>query len=305
MTLINDAIVSVVKIMPKPVVGIFSKKYIAGERLEDAVDLVKQLNSKGIYATFDVLGESIKNKEDAVAAKTKCLIVLDTIVENNLMANLSIKPTQMGLSIDEDFAYKQVSQLVEKAKQINNFVRIDMEDSQYTEKTFTLFKRLKENYNNVGIVLQAYLKRTFDDAIILNQFNTNYRLCKGIYIEPASIAYKDKQKIRDNYLETLRVILKSGNYIGIATHDEFLINESFKIIKELNIPKDKFEFQMLLGVREDLRDKINDDGYKIRIYVPFGEDWYAYSIRRLKENPQIAGYIFKNIFSIKNNSSSR
>ena len=305
MTLINDAIVSVVKIMPKPVVGIFSKKYIAGERLEDAVDLVKQLNSKGIYATFDVLGESIKNKEDAVAAKSKCLIVLDTIVENNLMANLSIKPTQMGLSIDEDFAYEQVSQLVEKAKRINNFVRIDMEDSQCTEKTFTLFKRLKENYNNVGIVLQAYLKRTFDDAIILNQFNTNYRLCKGIYIEPASIAYKDKQKIRDNYLETLRVILKSGNYIGIATHDEFLINESFKIIKELNIPKDKFEFQMLLGVREDLRDKINDDGYKIRIYVPFGEDWYAYSIRRLKENPQIAGYIFKNIFSIKNNSSSR
>ena len=303
MKLINDAIVSIVKIMPKPVVGIFSKKYIAGEKLEDAVNLVKQLNSKGIYATLDVLGESIKNKEDAVAAKDKCLTVLDTIVENNLMANLSIKPTQMGLSIDEDFTYEQVSQLVEKARRINNFVRIDMEDSPYTEKTITLFKRLKETFDNIGIVLQSYLKRTFDDAVILNKLNTNFRLCKGIYIEPASIAYKDKQKIRENYLETLNVILKSGNYVGIATHDEFLINEAYRMIKELNVPKDKFEFQMLLGVREDLRDKINADGYKIRIYVPFGEDWYAYSVRRLKENPQIAGYVFKNIFSFNNTNS--
>lgn len=289
--------------MPKPVVGIFSKKYIAGEKLEDAINLVKQLNSKGIYATLDVLGESIKNKEDAVAAKNKCLMVLDTIVENNLMANLSIKPTQMGLSIDEDFTYEQVYQLVQKAEQINNFVRIDMEDSPYTEKTITLFKRLKETFDNVGVVLQAYLKRTYDDTVILNKLGTNFRLCKGIYIEPASIAYKDKQRIRENYLEALNVILKSGNYVGIATHDEFLINESYRRIKELNIPKDKFEFQMLLGVREDLRDKINADGYKIRIYVPFGEDWYAYSVRRLKENPQIAGYVFKNIFSFNHTNS--
>ncbi|MFZ0455434.1 MAG: proline dehydrogenase family protein [Ignavibacteriaceae bacterium] len=303
MKLINDAIVSIVKIMPKPVVGIFSKKYIAGEKLEDAVNLVKQLNLKGIYATLDVLGESVKNKEETVAAKDKCLMVLDTIVENNLMANLSIKPTQMGLNIDEDFAYEQVFQLVRKAKQINNFVRIDMEDSPYTDKTIALFKRLKESFDNVGIVLQAYLKRTFDDAVILGKLNSNYRLCKGIYIEPASIAYKDKQRIRENYLETLSVILKSGNYVGIATHDEFLINEAYRMIKELNIPKDKFEFQMLLGVREDLRDKINADGYKIRIYVPFGEDWYAYSVRRLKENPQIAGYVFKNIFSFNNTNS--
>jgi len=291
--------------MPKPVVGIFSKKYIAGEKLEDAINLVKQLNSKGIYATLDVLGESIKNKEDAVAAKNKCLMVLDTIVENNLMANLSIKPTQMGLSIDEDFTYEQVYQLVQKAEQINNFVRIDMEDSPYTEKTITLFKRLKETFDNVGVVLQAYLKRTYDDTVILNKLGTNFRLCKGIYIEPASIAYKDKQRIRENYLEALNVILKSGNYVGIATHDEFLINESYRRIKELNVSKDKFEFQMLLGVREDLRDKINADGYKIRIYVPFGEDWYAYSVRRLKENPQIAGYVFKNIFSFNHTNSHK
>jgi proline dehydrogenase len=305
LSLLNNVIISAVKIMPKPVVGIFSKKYIAGERLEDAITLVKQLNLKGIYATLDVLGESIKNKTEAAIAKDKCLIVLDAIVENNLMANLSIKPTQMGLSIDEDFAYEQVYKLVEKARRTNNFIRIDMEDSPFTEKTFNLFKRLRETHDNVGIVVQAYLKRTYDDIIIMNKLNTNYRLCKGIYIEPASIAYKDKQRIRENYLEVLKLILKSGNYVGIATHDEYLINESFRMIKEMNIPKDKFEFQMLLGVREDLRDKINADGYKIRIYVPFGEDWYAYSIRRLKENPQIAGYIFKNIFSFNNVNSHK
>jgi proline dehydrogenase len=188
---------------------------------------------------------------------------------------------------------------VEKAKGINNFVRIDMEDSPFTDKTINLFKRLKNDFNNVGLVLQAYLKRTTSDVITLNKLGTNYRLCKGIYIEPATIAYKDKQGIRENYLKSLELMFKNGNYVGIATHDEYLINEAYKMIKEMNISKDKFEFQMLLGVREDLRDRINDDGYKIRIYVPFGKDWYPYSIRRLKENPQIAGHIFKNIFSFE------
>jgi len=215
------------------------------------------------------------------------------------MANLSLKPTQMGLSIDEDFAYKQIKELVEKARGIDNFVRIDMEDSPYTDKTISLFKKLRSDFNNVGIVLQAYLKRTTSDVITLNKLGTNYRLCKGIYIEPATIAYKDRQEIRSNYLKSLELMLKNGNYVGIATHDEYLIKEAYRLIKEMNIPKDKFEFQMLLGVREDLREKINKDGYKIRIYVPFGEDWYPYSIRRLKENPQVAGQIFKNIFSFE------
>ena len=215
------------------------------------------------------------------------------------MANLSLKPTQMGLSIDEEFAYEQIKEIVEKAKSLNNFVRIDMEDSPYTDKTINLFKKLRSDYNNFGIVIQAYLKRTTSDVITLNKLGTNYRLCKGIYIEPAAIAYKDRQEIRDNYLKSLELMLKNGNYVGIATHDEYLINGAYKMIKDMNIPKDKFEFQMLLGVREDLRDKINNDGYKIRIYVPFGKDWYPYSIRRLKENPQIAGHIFKNIFSFE------
>lgn len=298
MSLFNNLIVSAVQVMPKSVVGFFSKKYIAGEDLMDAVEVVKKLNSTGIFATLDVLGESITNKSEALDAQLKAHEVLDAIVKYNLKANLSIKPTQMGLSIDEDLAYELVKSLVAKAKEINNFVRIDMEDSPYTDATFRLYKRLKVDYDNVGVVVQAYMKRTYDDLVVLNKLGTNYRLCKGIYVEPASIAYKEKDVIRKNYLKDLELLLRSGNYVGIATHDDYLINEAYRLIKELNIPKDKFEFQMLLGVKEDLRDKINADGYKIRIYVPFGKDWYAYSTRRLKENPAMAGHIFKSFFGI-------
>jgi proline dehydrogenase len=282
--------------MPNSVVWLFSKRYIAGVNLEGAINLVKSLNEKGIYATVDVLGEAINNIEEALEDKSKCIEVLNAIQNNNLMANLSIKPTQMGLGLDEEFAFEQVKELVEKAKEMNNFLRIDMEDSPYTDSTIRLYKRLREKYNNVGIVIQSYLKRSFNDVVDLSKLNTNFRLCKGIYIEPAEIAFKDKQKIRDNYIKILKEMFSIGSYVGIATHDEYLINESYRLIKEMNIPKDKFEFQMLLGVREDLRDKINNNGYKIRIYVPFGKDWYKYSIRRLQENPEIAGHVFKNIF---------
>ena len=299
MQLINKIIVAVVKLMPRSVIWIFSKRYIAGEKLEDAINLVKALNGKGIFATIDVLGEAIKNRDEASADKKKCMEVLDAIKKNNLMSNLSIKPSQLGSGIDEDFAYQQVSELVWKSMGINNFIRLDMENSPYTDSTFRLYKRLREKYDNVGVVIQSYLKRSYNDVVELNELNTDYRLCKGIYIESAEIAFKDKQKVRNNFVKILEEILKAGNYVGIATHDEFLINEAYRLINELNIPKDKFEFQMLLGVREDLRDKINADGYKIRIYVPFGKDWYKYSIRRLQENPQIAGHIFKNLFGIK------
>jgi proline dehydrogenase len=282
--------------MPNSVVWLFSKRYIAGVNLEGAINLVKSLNEKGIYATVDVLGEAINNKEEALEDKSKCIEVLNAIRNNNLMANLSIKPTQMGLGLDEVFAFEQVKELVERAKEMNNFLRIDMEDSPYTDSTIRLYKRLREKYSNVGIVIQSYLKRSFNDVVDLSKLNTNFRLCKGIYIEPAEIAFKDKQKIRDNYIKILKEMFSIGSYVGIATHDEYLINESYRLINEMNIPKDKFEFQMLLGVREDLRDKINNNGYKIRIYVPFGKDWYKYSIRRLQENPEIAGHVFKNIF---------
>lgn len=297
MNILNQLIVSIVQMMPQNIVGFFSRKYIAGETLEDGINVVKQLNAKGIYATMDVLGEAVKNQEESIDAKNKAMEVLDAIEKHRLMANLSIKPTQMGLLIDEEFAYQQILELVKRAHEINNFVRIDMEDSSTTDMTINLYKRIYQQYKNVGVVIQAYLKRSFDDVVVLNKLGTNYRLCKGIYVEPASIAIKDRQAIRENYLKILKQMFIDGNYVGIATHDKYLIDVAYKMIREMNIPKDKFEFQMLLGVREDLRDKINNDGYKIRIYVPFGKDWYAYSVRRLKENPSIAGHIVKSFLT--------
>jgi proline dehydrogenase len=294
---INHLIVKIVQLMPKPVVGFFSKKYIAGVTLQAAVDYVKKLNSMGIYATMDVLGESVANKEEAIRCKNEAIEVLEAIEQNKLKANLSIKPTQMGLAIDEEFAFQQILEIVQKAEQFKNFVRIDMEDSPFTDKTINVYKRIFQDYKNVGIVIQSYMRRSYDDVITLNKIGTNYRLCKGIYVESASIAYKDKQEVRNNYLKLLDAMFKDGNYVGIATHDKYLIDEAYKRIKEKNISKDKFEFQMLLGVREDLRDKINSDGYKIRIYVPFGKDWYAYSVRRLKENPSVAGHIAKSFLT--------
>ncbi len=299
MSYLNFLIVNFVKLLPKPIVRIFASKYIAGEKLSDAVRVVKELNSKGIFATMDVLGEAIQNKNEALQAKSECFEVLDAINANKLDSNLSIKPTQLGIVIDQDFGFKQIEEIIAKAKSFNTFVRIDMEDSSVTSLTFELLRYLRKKYDNVGVVVQAYLKRTFNDVDELNKESTHYRLCKGIYNEPENIAYKDKQQIRDNYLSILKKMFEDGNYVGIATHDDYLVDNALKMIKEMNIPKDKYEFQMLYGVKEGLRDKINKLGHKIRIYVPYGEQWYAYSIRRLQENPNMAWYITKSLFSFK------
>lgn len=274
----------------------FAKRYIAGEKLQDAIDLVKTLNKKGILATMDVLGESITTKEEVILAKTECLAVLNAIHENKLGSNLSIKPTSLGLNIDPEFAYQQIKELVQRAKELNNFVRMDMEDSPVTQTTIDVFKRLRAEYDNVGIVLQSYLKRTYDDVVDLNKIGTNYRLCKGIYIEPAEIAFKEKQAVRDSYVRSLEKMMKDGNYVGIATHDDYLVKEALRLKKELNVPDNRMEFQMLYGVKEDLRDRLVKEGHKVRIYTPFGKDWYKYSIRRLQENPNVAGQVFTNIF---------
>jgi len=297
--LINNAIVAFVEIMPKPIVHFFAKKYIAGVTIEDAVRVTKELNNKGIYATIDVLGEDVNTRKDSEEAKNGCLAVLDTIIKNKLKANLSLKPTQLGILIDRHLCFQQVSEILDKALSIDNFVRIDMEDSGLTDDTLELYTKLKSRYSNVGVVIQAYLRRTYSDVIKQNSSNANFRLCKGIYVEPEEIAFKDRQQIRDNYLKVLEIIFQNGNYVGIATHDEYLIKGAIELIKKYNVSKDKFEFQMLYGVREDLRDKVNAQGFKIRIYVPFGEHWYKYSVRRLQENPQLAWYITKSIFSLR------
>ncbi len=296
---LNRFIVTVVKFLPKSVVFQFAKKYIAGKTLDDAVRVVRRLNSKGIVATLDVLGESIKNTSEAEQTKNECIRVLETIDREKLDANLSIKLTALGLAIDKEYCHKLVEEIVTKAKELNNFVRIDMEDSPYTDLTIDLYKALRKNFDNVGIVLQAYLKRTLNDIEYLKDLVPNYRLCKGIYIESPTIAYKDKQKIRDNYMSALEKMFEYGSYVGIATHDKYLIDNSYKLIAEKNIPESQFEFQMLYGVTEYLRDKIKNDGHKIRIYVPYGEHWYPYSVRRMQENPEIAWYVTKSIFSFR------
>lgn len=298
MSILNSIIVSFVKHLPQSVVHIFAKKYIAGEELQDAVNVTKELNTKGIVATLDVLGEAIKTKEEAIEEKEECLRVLEAIEKNNLDANLSIKPTSLGLSIDPEFFYENMCEVISKAKSYNNFVRVDMEDSPYTTVTIEIFKRLQNEFDNCGIVVQAYLKRTEDDVDDLNKTNTNYRLCKGIYVEPEEIAFKDKQKVRDNFMLLLEKMLLNKSYVGIATHDDPLVEGSYELIKKMNLQKNEYEFQMLYGVKEKLRDRINADGHKLRIYVPYGKKWYAYSMRRMQENPEIAGHITKSILKL-------
>lgn len=297
MGILNKIVVGTLPLVPKGIVRKFANKYIAGDTLEHAVAVSKKLNAKGIMGTIDVLGEDVFSKEDATRSKNECLQVLDVINKHKLNSNQSIKLTSLGLKIDVDFCLSNVKEIFAKAKEHNIFVRIDMEDSTATDDTIKVFTEARKHYSNCGIVLQAYLRRTYDDAAKLIQSGTNFRLCKGIYIEPEEIAFKDKQEIRDNFLKVLKLMLENNSYVGIATHDDYLVDGAYKIISELKKPKDSYEFQMLLGVRENLRDKIVSNGDKMRIYIPFGTHWYQYSIRRFKENPQMAGYVFKAIFS--------
>ena len=286
--------------VPKPIVGLFSKKYIAGPRLEHAVQKVQALNKMGMMATLDLLGEESKSKEKAEEAVQEYLRMLKVIDENKLDSNISIKPTQMGLLIDKEFCFSNIERIIQEAKKYDNFVRIDMEDHTTTSDTIDFFLRLKEKYNGpVGTVIQAYLRRTSDDINKLIKHKANLRLCKGIYVEPRAIAYKDMSIINENYKFNLQKLLSQKCYVGIATHDEMLVWHALKVIEEQGLESNEYEFQMLLGVDEELRKIIVDAGHRLRVYVPYGEDWYPYSVRRLKENPKMAGYVFKNIFGIK------
>ena len=297
MNLFNKAVVSIIPIFPKKLVKIFANKYIAGDKLEDAVKTVLDLQKQGYVSTVDVLGESVTEKQTAIHCKDENLQVIDAIVENKLPAYLSVKLTMLGLDIDYDFCYSLFEETLAYAHEKGVFVRIDMEDSSVTEKTITIFEKAKAKYDNVGIVIQAYLRRSEDDVKRLIKIGASFRICKGIYVEPEEIAFKDKDEIRDNYEKLVRLALENGSYVGIATHDDHLVHKCEKIIKELGLGNDKYEFQMLLGVREQLRDQILASGHKVRIYVPFGKRWYEYSIRRFKENPHVAGQVMKSIFT--------
>jgi proline dehydrogenase len=295
----NKLLVWTLPLVPKFIVRFFSKKYIAGSSLQHAIDKIKEFNNDGIMATVDILGEEIRKNEDALKVVREYKDVLSAIALHKLDSNISIKPTHLGLKIDKEFCYNNIKSIIEEAQKYNNFVRIDMEDRTCTSDTIDIFLRLRADYQNVGVVIQSYLRRTIDDVNRLIEHKANLRLCKGIYIEPRWAAFRDPEIINDNFKYSLEKLLKGGCYVGIATHDEKLVWHALSMIDALGLKKDQYEFQMLLGVTEELRNVLVASGHRMRIYIPFGEHWHAYSMRRLKENPNIATSIIKNIF-IKN-----
>jgi proline dehydrogenase len=298
----NKLIAAILPYFPKKFIWIFSKPYISGVTIEDAMRVSKDLNAKNIKVTLDVLGEFIKTLEEAEANKQEYLDLIDVTYKNHVDGNFSVKPTSFGLLIDKEACYNYIREIVAKAASINSFIRIDMEDSPCTDDEIALFRRLKAEYPaNVGLVIQAYLKRTFSDIEKMLDLNSpeiplSYRLCKGIYVEPEAISFKKYEEINKHYLEDLEFMLKNKIHVGIATHDKPLIDGAYSLIRKYNVPKHMYEFQMLYGVTPKLRESIVNEGHTMRVYVPFGKQWFGYSTRRLKENPKMASHIIKAIF---------
>ena len=299
MKVLDQFIVKTLPFVPKPVVARLSRAYIAGDSLEKAVACCQQLNREGFRVTIDILGEFVTHFEQAEESCEGYKQVLKAIAEHQIDGNISIKPTSFGLLLDKERCFKLIDQLMKQVAEQDTFMRLDMEDSPCTDMTIDFYNRYRKTYGpkHVGIVLQAYLHRTVDDikAITANG-SSHFRICKGIYVEPESIAYKDYEEVRANFLKSLNTMFDAGAFVGIATHDDYLVEEAEKIIKARGLGPEHYEFQMLLGVRERLRDQIKAAGHKLRIYVPFGKDWYGYSVRRLKENPSLAGQFFKAMF---------
>jgi proline dehydrogenase len=289
-SLLDRAVVTLLPAVPKLVVRKLSSRYIAGPSLEDACRVVAGLNSAGKLATVDVLGEEVAHASEAEAIAAEYVAALDAFERDSLDANVSVKLTGLGLKLDYDLCKRNVEVVVAAAEPTNRFVRIDMEDSSTTDDTLRLFRELRAaGHARVGPVLQASLRRTVADAASLA--GVSVRLCKGIYVEPESIQFRDDQDVRVSFVESLETLLNGGCYAGIATHDEWLVDRALDTIAERGLEPDAYEFQMLLGVRPELGDRIVADGHKLRIYVPFGRQWYEYSLRRLQENPKIAGYV--------------
>ena len=300
--MLNKLLADALPYMPKKLIWIFSKRYIAGETIEDGLKVSRELNKQGVEVTVDLLGEFISTIEQAVENRKKYIDIIERFSNEGIVGNFSVKPTMFGLLINKDECYKNIEAVVLKAVDKKTFIRIDMEDSQCVDSELDMYRKLQQKYPaNVGLVIQAYLRRTKSDLIDMDDIHVNgnplnFRLCKGIYVEPKHIAYKAFDEVREHYLDDLKYMLEHKMYVGIATHDKFLIDNAISYIKENNIEKSKFEFQMLYGVTPELRSSIVKQGYKMRVYVPFGKDWFGYSTRRLKENPRMASHIVKALF---------
>lgn len=292
MALLDRAIARLLPAVPRPLVQRISARYIAGETVAEACRTVKALNDEGQMATIDVLGEEIASREETLEIVRAYHDVFEAIEREGLESNVSVKLTGLGLKLGYELCKANLQTVVRHAAESGNFVRIDMEDSSCTNDTLRLYRELRaEGLDNIGVVLQAYLRRTIRDVRDLLPLGTNVRLCKGIYVESPTIAYTEHQAVRDSFAESLDELLRNGAYVGIATHDEWLIERALELVEKHGLSKEQYEFQMLLGVRPQLGDRLVRDGHRLRIYVPFGEHWYGYSLRRLQENPKIAGYI--------------
>jgi proline dehydrogenase len=292
MGLVDSAIVRFLPAVPKPVVRRISDRYIAGEELDDALIVVRRLNDGGKLATIDVLGEEITSPEEARAIAVAYRDSLDAFERGKLDSNVSVKPTALGLKLGYDLCKENLEGVVAHAGELGNFVRIDMEDASTTDDTLRLYRELRAaGHDNVGVVFQARLKRTLQDIRELAELRPNVRLCKGIYLESPEIAYRDFDSVRASFVQALEELLEAGCYIGIATHDEWLVEQGQRLTGARGLGREDYEFQMLLGVRPSLGDELVRGGHRLRIYTPYGKHWYAYSVRRLQENPKIAGYI--------------
>lgn len=299
MSLFDRAVVALLPVVPRSLVRKFSEPYIAGAHLDEAIARIRVLNSKDMMATLDVLGEHIEDPKLADRTREIYLSVLEEIDRSGVDSNISVKLTQLGLHFDPEFCYRHMREIVGRAKELGMTVRIDMEDSTLTTATLDIYRRLRTEFDNVGMVLQAMLRRTLQDLRELEDLHPSVRICKGIYVEPWKVAYQDAGVINRNFCEAVDAVIAAGGYPAIATHDERLVYEAARIVDRRGLSRDQYEFQMLLGVREELREVILAAGHRLRVYVPYGEQWYAYSVRRMRENPRIAGLIARSVLGLE------
>ncbi len=295
MKLFNTLVVRTLPLVPRRIVRAIASRYVAGETIDDAVRAVRQLNAEGCLATLDVLGEDVTRISETEETIEEYRRALDTIAENRLDSNISVKLTAFGLKLDPARCREQLRRVLASACDHGTFVRIDMEDSSVTEETLRIFSEARQTTDHVGVVLQAYLRRSREDARRFAAVRANVRVCKGIYVEPPEIAYQGREEIRDNFSALVDELIEAGCYVGIATHDDVLVERALATIHRLGLPSEAYEFQMLLGVAKTLRRRLVSAGHRLRVYVPYGKSWYAYSLRRLKENPAIAGQILKGL----------
>ena len=297
MSLPGRVLARILPYVPKSVAGLAARRYIAGETLEDGIDTAATLSQQGFRTTLDLLGEDTTNREHARRALDGYQRTLEAIEARGIDGNVSVKPTQFGLRVDPKLCLELFQTLADEARRLGHFVRVEMEDSSVTDRTLALFRQLRRDFENVGLVLQSCLRRTASDLEGLLDLSPNVRVVKGVYVEPSALAWQDRQTIRDRFVALSETLIGHGSFVAFATHDDYLIDHALRLVAEHGVPPSTYEFQMLLGVRPEIGKRVLDSGHPVRIYVPFGSDWHRYSMRRLRENPRIAGYVVRSLLT--------